>query len=265
MINNSPMTLNPPSIPGSVNLTSASVQTSLIEYLHVGEMDVIELDISQEITIDHIYVDSIIVDELFADNVLSDHAILIDPLVMDDIKCNIIHSQEINVIDVETDKFIVNEIEGTTPIIITPNNHTVLNNFVTIPDLPMFFAYLSTATYNYGNVNNPFIFDQVLLNNGNCYDPSTGIFTAPVTGLYTFNGLLQREVNTTFNATIQVNSSPVFQCRMNGTATGLSTPFEYTNLFVQAGEEVFIRSNQTGNFVGGTYVSRFSGYLETSL
>jgi hypothetical protein len=49
-----------------------------------------------------------------------------------------------------------------------------------------FNAYYSTGSGNYV-VNQSIVFPLVLLNEGGGYDESTGIFTAPVSGMYQFS------------------------------------------------------------------------------
>ncbi|XP_060564391.1 cerebellin-3-like [Ruditapes philippinarum] len=49
-----------------------------------------------------------------------------------------------------------------------------------------FNAYYSTGSGNYG-VNQSIVFPLVLLNEGGGYNESTGIFTAPVSGMYQFS------------------------------------------------------------------------------
>lgn len=62
------------------------------------------------------------------------------------------------------------------------------NNIYTNTSQPVFFSYLSATT---GAVTGDgtyytILFDMAPLNRGSCYNPATGIFTAPKTGIYSF-------------------------------------------------------------------------------
>ena len=59
------------------------------------------------------------------------------------------------------------------------------NGVVTKPVMPAFHAHRGTSVSNVTSLTQ-MIFDGVKFNNGNHYNSSTGIFTAPVTGYYAF-------------------------------------------------------------------------------
>jgi len=62
-----------------------------------------------------------------------------------------------------------------------------------IPQQPAFLAYFTNATINLtgdGTVINPIIFDLETFDQNADYNTGTGVFTAPITGQYTFNASL---------------------------------------------------------------------------
>jgi hypothetical protein len=91
-----------------------------------------------------------------------------------------------------------------------------------------FFAYRSDSQITAGNTNN-LIFPTTRHNDGNAYDPATGIFSAPAAGVYQFNAsvMMQVEGAQSLNLYLQVNgvdcrfASSVFinQCLLLNTTT----------------------------------------------
>ena len=53
---------------------------------------------------------------------------------------------------------------------------------VSFPDKPAFMAVMTSSQAS----NNDLVFDKVIFDQGNNYDNTTGIFTAPVAGVYQF-------------------------------------------------------------------------------
>ncbi|XP_060593958.1 A disintegrin and metalloproteinase with thrombospondin motifs adt-1-like [Ruditapes philippinarum] len=54
-------------------------------------------------------------------------------------------------------------------------------------------------------VNQTMVFTQILFNDGNAYDSSTGVFTAPINGTYTFSAQLCVQTKSNMNFGIKVN------------------------------------------------------------
>jgi hypothetical protein len=76
---------------------------------------------------------------------------------------------------------------------------------VLMPNQPSFFAGRSTL----GNpsLNTTMVFNSVLHNIGNAYNSSTGVFTAPVAGVYLFSVMLLGNSASVTEAQIHVNGS----------------------------------------------------------
>lgn len=257
----------PPTIPGSTLLKTASINAStidqlLINKLHVDKLNVVEFHIDEIIT-NLLTADEIVTYELTTDKLISNE------LEVNEITTNEITLDEIVADEITTDKLITNDIEGNNTISITPsgvNGKTILYKSVSTPDMIRFTVSFTSTPYNYGNVNNPFIFSHALLNVGNHYNTSTGMFTVPVKGVYSFNATLAVGVALTFNVYFRT-TQPV-----NILGGGVNSGFYasgYSGLIeLDVGDQVYVTSTLTGNYVGytsDTYLSRFSGNLITAL
>lgn len=56
-------------------------------------------------------------------------------------------------------------------------------------------AFFVGLTENFGPVdeNSDIVFDRIVTNVGSAYNPSTGRFTAPITGVYQFNVIISAQ------------------------------------------------------------------------
>ncbi|KAK7094879.1 hypothetical protein V1264_006368 [Littorina saxatilis] len=107
------------------------------------------------------------------------------------------------------------------------------------------------------------ILDTAFTNVGNGYDTSTGVFTAPVSGLYDFQAVfMQREFSgNDIYAAIYINERAV----AGGVADG-NGAWDQASIraivHVTAGQKVALKnkSNRAVNFYGHEY-TRFSGFL----
>ena len=103
-------------------------------------------------------------------------------------------------------------------------------------------------------------FDNVILNRRGCYDPKTGIFTAPRTGLYQISVTIMS--NAGKYVILDIAKNDLMLLMLYGPAVHGSTQTVNPVLELKSGDKVSVRSNSSGSqrIFGGKF-SSFSGYF----
>lgn len=118
----------------------------------------------------------------------------------------------------------------------------VLNIPLTTPsDAIGFYAIMSKQTDNPGDVHT-LIFDTVLTDVGNGYNRHTGVFTAPVGGLYAFTWSLRLTGNVYYSAQLYVNNSVRGSAYLNASEGGNETVGGTSVVLLNTGDNVFIQT-----------------------
>lgn len=139
---------------------------------------------------------------------------------------------------------------------------------VTKPYQPAFRAYHNnTITWNSGALA-PVVYNTTVFNIGNHYNPSTGIFTAPVAGRYVFTvfEMFMDEPTYTFIfAAVHVNGSTSTEFMRQGTKSNYDTFGGTVLLSLSANDQVRIVVGTAGVDAGylrsGVEMNSFMGYL----
>jgi hypothetical protein len=132
-----------------------------------------------------------------------------------------------------------------------------------------FTAQMTQWAVNVGASSSPLVFDQVVTSIGGGYNPHTGVFTAPVTGLYVFYAqLMNHETHGWMHYGIYKASTPLCLNDLDaGSGTSLrawdkSSCLATTHL--QQGDTVFVhRVNGDANdqVISGGWSASFTGFL----
>ncbi|XP_063427147.1 complement C1q-like protein 3 [Mytilus trossulus] len=130
-------------------------------------------------------------------------------------------------------------------------------NYRKLRDIPAFTASLSTSQ----NINAKDVvkFDKVWTNNGNHYDPNTGIFQAPREGLYHVSTTLMSAAGKLVYAHIWQNEKRTVGLYPG---TGFSEATANMVLHLKKGDKVTVRGGgQPDLFSSNDYYCLFSVYL----
>ena len=139
-----------------------------------------------------------------------------------------------------------------------------VEGYLYVPNRPAFSISLSNNWTAGGVIK----FDLIVVNNGNHYDPSTGRFTAPVSGLYQicFGGRQDSDsAYQTSYADIRVNGSPVPGGRAYSRGKTDTEPYDFSFkciiLNLAAGDYVDIQNMVSGVGWAASPYTLFSGHL----
>ncbi|KAK2882335.1 uncharacterized protein [Channa argus] len=106
----------------------------------------------------------------------------------------------------------------------------------------------------------PLIYKRVLTNIGNAYNPHTGVFTAPVKGVYEFQWHIGVHNDVTA-ATLFKNGQHIY-CAFENQSVGFGTSSQGAVLILQAGDTVVVKLMQTTKvFDSYNHHTTFSGQL----
>ncbi|ESP02576.1 hypothetical protein LOTGIDRAFT_58867, partial [Lottia gigantea] len=104
------------------------------------------------------------------------------------------------------------------------------------------------------------VFDEVTVNNGNAYDPLTGIFTAPFNGVYHFSSTILSGFNATIETMFVLNGEEVGRM-FSGAFLSRGSGSNSILLNLKERDEVTVNVFYgNGHYVHGGW-STFMGYL----
>ncbi|XP_041649938.1 complement C1q-like protein 3 [Cheilinus undulatus] len=131
-----------------------------------------------------------------------------------------------------------------------------------------FSAALGGNAENFGpfNTRTTLIYKTVKTNIGNAYNSATGIFTAPVAGVYYFTFFYN--ANSTHKAFLMLykNSVQIVFIWENSSKTeSYDSGGNAVFLQLKRGDQVYVRMGENSHIYGGSYYTTFSGFLVSQM
>nr|XP_034307462.1 heavy metal-binding protein HIP-like [Crassostrea gigas] len=124
-------------------------------------------------------------------------------------------------------------------------------------------AFQTSLTKSLQNMKNQetVIFDKVSLNEGNAYDKTSGIFTAPSDGIFSFSWTILTTTGKYFITEIVRNGQKVASNHADGRGhDGNPSSTAHPNIKMKKGDKVWIRTHSTsGQYAHGSGWNYFSG------
>ena len=126
---------------------------------------------------------------------------------------------------------------------------------------PVFVAALKKHPFILKGIDDVVKFDDVKVNRGQGYDPSTGVFTAPRKGLYHFSCVIMAHGNQEVQYQLNKNDARYLLGYSNKSGSATSTISDVVEM--KKGDRVFIKHRWTSNSqeISGLNHSTFSGYF----
>ncbi|XP_028277037.1 complement C1q tumor necrosis factor-related protein 6-like isoform X1 [Parambassis ranga] len=112
------------------------------------------------------------------------------------------------------------------------------------------------------NTHTPLIFKRVFTNIGNAYSPHTGIFTAPVKGVYNFEWCISAGGGPNPTGAVLYRNSELISIAYEHQPSHFSSGSNAATLLLQPGDQVFLRQWVNSQiFDNGNHHTTFSGHL----
>uniref|UniRef100_A0A8C6UL81 C1q domain-containing protein n=1 Tax=Neogobius melanostomus TaxID=47308 RepID=A0A8C6UL81_9GOBI len=126
-------------------------------------------------------------------------------------------------------------------------------------------SLLASGSGNVGpfNTHKTLVFKYIFSNIGNAYNPSTGFFTAPVSGAYQFEFYIGAHGHSSHASGVMLvkNGEHIFMA-WEQQSNGYGTSANGATLLLEAGDVVFLRLWQNTRIYGNeNHISTFSGHL----
>lgn len=106
------------------------------------------------------------------------------------------------------------------------------------------------------------IYNDVVTNEGDGYNPSTGIFTAPTEGLYSFSWTTTASANKYFFTYLDVNGNNIARNHAGlNTVTFSASQTVVVHLKTHDKVNIKVQDNYVGQLIRGSGWSTFSGFM----
>lgn len=124
-------------------------------------------------------------------------------------------------------------------------------------------AFTALSTFTSGLPNGPIPFDKVIANVGNSYNPSTGIFTAPVSGLYSISVSIMGLHGNSIHVKIRKNGQELARLWTHGGGRG-EVASHTLNLPLKHGDQMWASGTPGRKIYAKEPYNVFSGMLIAS-
>jgi len=125
-------------------------------------------------------------------------------------------------------------------------------------------AFLATLSMDlqHAGANQPVVFDRVVTNVGNAYNPHVGVFTAPVSGIYVFSVSLLNYPGHTTNYHLNKNNDVISAIYLHAPDAGHHEATSQTVVLqLTKGDDVTLRNMSPDESLRGYNYCTFAGFL----
>jgi hypothetical protein len=126
---------------------------------------------------------------------------------------------------------------------------------------PAFVAALKQASFTLTGIDDVVKFDDVRVNRGQGYNPSTGVFTAPRKGLYHISCVIM--AYSSHHVYYQLNKNDAVYIKGYSNTSGYATSTISDVVEMKKGDRVFVKHRLTSSAqkILGDHHTTFSGYF----
>jgi len=127
---------------------------------------------------------------------------------------------------------------------------------------PVAFLATLSSDLQHAGANQPIVFDRVVTNVGNAYNPHVGLFSAPASGIYVFSVTLLNYLGHTTRYQLQKNNDVISQIFIHAPDGGYHESTSQTVVLqLTKGDDVTLRNVYSDEGLRGDNYCTFAGFL----